>query len=68
MDRAPGIDAVRVKVDGDCPSCGESALARYEVLSEGGWFQVVKCTECLHSVERNRWKLLGYVHREGVGQ
>jgi hypothetical protein len=65
--RAPGINAVKETVEGDCPSCETASLMRYEVLSEGGWFRVVKCSACLHSVERKPWKLLGFVHREGVG-
>jgi transposase-like protein len=46
-------------VQGTCPICGAAALQRYPVLSEGGWFQVVKCQECLHSVSRERWSRLG---------
>jgi len=34
-------------------------LLRYPVNSEGGWFLVVKCQNCLHSVSRERWHLLG---------
>lgn len=46
-------------VQGTCPACGAAALMQYPVLSEGGWFQVVKCQECLHSVSRERWSRLG---------
>jgi hypothetical protein len=42
----------RDAVDGDCPRCGAQALHAYPVLSEGGWFDVVKCIACLTSVER----------------
>ena len=52
--QAPGIDASREPVYGSCPNCGESGLARYQVLAEGGWFEVVKCQSCLHTVERSR--------------
>jgi vanillate/4-hydroxybenzoate decarboxylase subunit D len=52
--QAPGIDAFREPIDGSCPNCGESGLARYQVLAEGGWFEVVKCQNCLHSIERTR--------------
>jgi len=31
------------------------------VLSEGGWFLVTKCQDCLHSVNREPWALLGHV-------
>jgi len=51
----------REPVDGNCPSCGAGALMRYPVLSEGGWFMVVKCQECLHSTSREPWALLGHV-------
>jgi transposase-like protein len=50
---------VKEPVEGSCPQCGAEALRRYPVNSEGGWFQVVKCQSCLHSVSRERWHLLG---------
>ena len=62
--RAEGIDAVREPVEGSCPQCSGETLARYEVLGEGGWFVVVKCQECLHSVERNRISPLVRLGRE----
>jgi transposase-like protein len=55
------LSLVKEPVDGTCPSCGAEALRRYPVNSEGGWFQVVKCQNCLHSVSRERWHLLGYL-------
>jgi hypothetical protein len=51
MDREP--------VEGACPGCGARALAKYPVCTEGGWFDVVKCQDCLHSVSRDRGALLG---------
>lgn len=51
----------REPVDGACPECGARVLQRYPVLSEGGWFDVVKCQECLCSVERTKGPLLGPV-------
>jgi hypothetical protein len=42
----------RTPVAGECPECSEPRLDAYPVLSEGGWFNVVKCRACLHSVER----------------
>jgi vanillate/4-hydroxybenzoate decarboxylase subunit D len=51
----------REPVEGACPSCGETDLRRYPVLSEGGWFQVVKCQACLISISRERWARLGPV-------
>jgi hypothetical protein len=53
----------RSPVSGSCPECGAAALARYPVVSEGGWFEVVKCQECLASVARTRWSRLGWVSR-----
>jgi len=51
----------REPVDGNCDECGAQALKRYPVLSEGGWFMVVKCQECLYSQSREKWTRLGYV-------
>ncbi len=51
----------REAVEGECPACGATNLARYPVLSEGGWFMATKCQTCLHSVERVAWNRLGYV-------
>lgn len=55
------LSVERESVDGECPECGASALAKYPVMSEGGWYDVVKCQECLFSVERERGPLLGPV-------
>jgi vanillate/4-hydroxybenzoate decarboxylase subunit D len=49
----------RVPVEGRCTACGEARLARYPVLSEGGWFDVVKCQACLISAQRERAGRLG---------
>lgn len=46
-------------VDGSCPECGSDQLRRYRVLSEGGWWEAVKCQECLASVSRTRSDALG---------
>jgi hypothetical protein len=51
VDRAP--------VEGACPECGAPALAAYRVLSEGGWWHVVKCQRCLASVRRDPAPPLG---------
>jgi len=53
----------REPVDGRCLACGAEALQRYPVLSDGGWFIVVKCQHCLHSVSRAPWQRLGTVVR-----
>ena len=51
----------RETVTGQCSECGTEALARYPVLSEGGWYQVVKCQACLNCESREKWTRLGYV-------
>jgi hypothetical protein len=56
---APALRVEREDVPGACPACGAEALRRYPVLSEGGWFMVTKCQECLSSVTRERWHRLG---------
>ncbi|MBN9102403.1 MAG: hypothetical protein J0I49_30540 [Pseudonocardia sp.] len=53
------VSLVKEPVDGACPHCAAEELRRYPVNSEGGWFLVVKCQNCLHSVTRERWHLLG---------
>jgi transcription elongation factor Elf1 len=47
------VHAKREPVDGTCPECGGQTLSAYRVLSDGGWWDVVKCSNCLESVERN---------------
>lgn len=51
----------REPVTGACDACGAETLMRYPVLSEGGWFMVVKCQSCLHSQQREKWRRLGHV-------
>ncbi len=48
-------------VEGACAECGAEQLLRYPVLSEGGWFMVVKCQSCLHSQSREKWNRLGHI-------
>ncbi len=57
----PAPVQAREPVAGQCGECGAEALMRYPVLSEGGWFMVVKCQQCLHSVSREKWARLGPV-------
>lgn len=59
----PTSSVEREHVEGECPECGATELARYPVLAEGGWFLVVKCGTCLHSLEREPWNRLGHVVR-----
>jgi len=67
---APGIDVVRGDVTAaeleelgvdmaDFPGSTEADFKRYPVLTEGGWYMVVKHQPTLHSVSRTKWKLLG---------
>jgi len=46
------VSVEREPVAGACSDCGKEELMRYPVLSEGGWYQVVKCQSCLHSESR----------------
>lgn len=62
----PTVTAERSKVNGTCPECGQANLAAYRVLSEGGWWDVVKCQTCLASVRRERGPLLGPIKPLGA--
>jgi hypothetical protein len=42
------------KVNRVCPECGSHDVAAYRVLSDAGWWEVVKCQNCLYSLERKR--------------
>lgn len=44
----------RQKVERTCPECGSGNVAAYKVFSTGGWWDVVKCQDCLCSIERQR--------------
>ena len=46
------LNVERRAVEGSCPACGAQQLAAYRVLGDGGFFNVVKCQRCLHSLER----------------
>lgn len=56
---SPPLDVERKPVEGSCPRCGAEDLRSYPVNSEGGWFNVVKCQNCLLSVSRERGPRLG---------
>jgi hypothetical protein len=55
----PRLSVTREDVDGLCPGCGAAKLQAYPVLSEGGWFDVVKCADCLTDVRRTPGPKLG---------
>jgi len=42
----------REPVAATCPECGGGDVKRYPVLSEGGWWHVEKCQDCLASLKR----------------
>jgi hypothetical protein len=62
----PTVAVERQDVDGTCPECDQNTLASYRVLSEGGWWDVVKCQSCLHSVSRTKGPLLGPITPLGL--
>lgn len=49
----------RVAVVGRCPRCDSADVATYRVLSEGGWWTVEKCQNCLTSLSRTPAPILG---------
>lgn len=53
------VSAPREPVPGRCPECGAQQLAAYRVMSEGGWWNVVKCQSCLGSLKREHGPLFG---------
>jgi hypothetical protein len=52
VDREPVEDA-------RCPECKGRTISAYRVLSEGGWWNVIKCQDCLASLERSPASPLG---------
>lgn len=61
------LSVERKRVVGACDACGAEDLATYPVVSEGGWWEVVKCQTCLVSVERTRGPMLGSYEPLGPG-
>jgi vanillate/4-hydroxybenzoate decarboxylase subunit D len=53
------VSVDKENVSGTCAECNSTMLARYRVLSEGGWWNVVKCQHCLASVQREPGPLFG---------
>lgn len=53
--RAEGVDLAAF------PGSTADDFRRYPVLSEGGWFMVIKNQRTLQSVSRKPWRLLGPV-------
>jgi hypothetical protein len=50
----PSLYEKKEPVDRVCPECGSRNVAAYRVLTDGGWWDVVKCQDCLCSLERER--------------
>ena len=56
-----------VSLDRDFPGATAEEFRRYPVLSEGGWYMVVKHQPSLTSVSREPWKPLGPVSLTSEG-
>ena len=54
------LSTVRTPVnDSECPKCLSQDVSQYRVLSEGGWWLVEKCQDCLASISRTAAPLFG---------
>lgn len=53
------LDAHGIDLEKDFPGSTVSDFKQYPVLSDGGWFMVIKHQPTLTSVSREPWKLLG---------
>lgn len=53
------LAALNIDLGRDFPAHKLSDLRRYPVLSEGGWFIVIKNQQTLETVSRQPWRLLG---------
>jgi hypothetical protein len=58
---AAELEPVKRPTEGTCPECGASELRKYPILGAEGWFEVVKCQQCLATVSREHWYRLGWV-------
>lgn len=55
------LKKVGVELARDFPGCSVDDFKKYPVLSEGGWFMVIKNQKTLESISREPWRLLGPV-------
>lgn len=58
---------VGVDLDRDFPGSTAADFLRYPVLSEGGWFTVIKHQPTLRSVSREPWDMLGPIRLTSHG-
>lgn len=58
---------VGVDLERDFPGSSVEDFRRYPVLSEGGWYMVVKHQPTLTSVSRKPWRLLGPIELTSLG-
>ncbi|UZG59903.1 hypothetical protein [Rhodococcus opacus] len=61
------LEELGVELDRDFPGATVDEFRRYPVLSEGGWYMVVKHQPSLTSVSRETWKPLGPVSLTSEG-
>jgi hypothetical protein len=64
---AAELDSLGVDLDRDFPGATAEDFRRYLVLSEGGWYSVVKHQPSLRSVHREPAALLGPVQLASAG-
>jgi hypothetical protein len=60
--KAAGVDLQR-----DFPGARIEEFSRYPVLSEGGWFMVIKHQPTLRSVSRTPWGMFGPIEPLSAG-
>lgn len=56
---AETLEVCREPERGTCPDCGSQDIAAYRVLSEGGFWNVSKCQDCLFSLRRDPGPMFG---------
>lgn len=61
------LQELGVDLERDFPGATADEFRRYPVLSEGGWYTVVKHEPSLTSVSRTPWSLLGPVALVSAG-
>jgi hypothetical protein len=64
---ATELSELGVDLAADFPGSTPADFHRYPVLSEGGWFMVVKHQPSLRSVSREPWGLLGPIALASTG-